>query len=81
MRAHVASSRRVEHPWRKGFLINVAACAGETCGWIAPNEDVDHTEHVAAEIDTALGGLTPWTATEGDATRSAWVSGWTEVNR
>ncbi|SIC55733.1 Uncharacterised protein [Mycobacteroides abscessus subsp. abscessus] len=36
---------------------------------------VAHT--LAAEIDKALGGLTPWTATEGDTTRSAWVSGWT----
>lgn len=34
--------------------------------------------HWAAEIDKALGGLKPWTATENDGpTRSAWVSGWT----
>lgn len=59
MRAHVASSRRVDHPWRKGFLINVAACAGEGCDWVAPDEDTDHAEHLAAEIDAALGGLTP----------------------
>lgn len=58
IRAHAASSRRVAHPWRKGFLINVAACAGDGCDWVAPNEDVDHAEHVAAEIDTTLGGLT-----------------------
>lgn len=58
MRAHTASSRRVNHPWRKGFLINVAACAGEGCGWVSADEDTDHAEHVAAEVDKALGGLT-----------------------
>lgn len=38
----------------------------------------NYNEHVAAEIDAALGTLEPWTATEdGGPTRSAWVSGWT----
>ena len=55
---HVASTRRIQHPKREGFLLNVAACDSESCDWVASDVTTDHDEHLAAEIDKALGGLT-----------------------
>ena len=55
---HVASTRRIQHPKRKEYLLNVAACDSESCDWVAADASTDHDEHLAAEIDKALGGLT-----------------------
>lgn len=82
---HVASTRRIQHPKREGFLLNVAACDSESCDWVASDVTTDHDEHLAAEIDKALGGLTREHRNDfhhhGGVTKfgDRWVSGWSEA--
>lgn len=51
------------------------------CGWRSTFVEREHSDHVAAEIDKALGGLTRQIAgPDGCAYGYArWVSGWTEA--
>lgn len=79
LRTHVASTRRIPHPKRQGILWNVAACDSESCDWVATDLDTDHDEHLAAEIDKALGGLTRDWRPGTYPLQARWVSGWSEA--
>lgn len=52
IRKHKPTSKRINHTWRKGLLLNIPACKG--CDWAV--EDGDHDAHVA-EVLAALPGV------------------------
>lgn len=83
--AHNPKWTRRNHPTRKGILVNLLVCTG--CEWTADSDT--HNDHLAAEVDKALGGLRKLTAI-GHLTPSGvllsgvepthylqWISGWT----
>lgn len=45
--AHRETTKRIEHPWRQGYLLNVEACKG--CDWTS-EEDGQHPAHVASLV-------------------------------
>ncbi|APQ42413.1 hypothetical protein PBI_BLUE_60 [Mycobacterium phage Blue] len=72
LKAHKPTMKRISHPRRQGFLLNLDACIG--CEW-TEQDGGDHDSHVA-DVIASLPGVAVIQLPEVDrgwATRNAWT--------